>query len=84
MTAAKTPPEQVTLYLDDYGYVWTEDEGGSQGVDPAHIYILASVVEKRERALRSALHAVTELHVQPCECAGCAALAAADEGEAKP
>lgn len=55
MTAPKPPPERVTLYLDDYGHVWTEDEGGSQGVDPAHVYILASVVEKRERALRSLL-----------------------------
>ena len=52
MTAAKTPPERVTLYLDDYGHVWTEDEGGSQGVDPAFDYVRADLAEKRERALR--------------------------------
>jgi hypothetical protein len=87
MTAAK-PPERVTLYLDDYGHVWTEDEGGLQGVDPAFDYVRADVVEKRERALRSALKRVAcaarmrFLTFGQVGAIAEAALSAADEGEA--
>ena len=105
MTAAKTPPERITVFSPD-GYPsdlsWDECVDG----DKPREYILASVVEKRELALREALRAMlagtrdyaargmgerlpVEYEMPPSTAKRVralivAALAAADEGEAKP
>ena len=99
MTAAKTPPERITVFSPDSypsDLSWDECVDG----DKPREYILARVVEKRELALRDetarlkrAVRFAVEQHGVPADVIvailgapfdiGCAALAAADEGEAK-
>lgn len=66
MTAAKGPPERVTLYnpeLSDCGPFSTlvSDDFGTP-----HVYLLASAVEKRERALRAALQHMSDEGLLDC------------------
>lgn len=68
MTAAKGPPERVTLYFDTRGYVQQVAHSTGDG----HVYLLEAAVEKRERALREVIH-----DLQVAYAAARAALAAA-------
>jgi hypothetical protein len=76
MTAAKPPPERVTLYMQDDETWWVAK---ADDVEPSAIYILESAVEKRERALK-ALRALLEQALDSLESAiGWPGIVAADD-----
>ena len=76
MTAAKTP-ERITLHLDEEGHIGRADQS------PGYEYILTSVVEKRERALREALSGALDVidHGVPESCGACGTPNATCDGD---